>query len=71
VDDPLGFHALPAAESGVFHQQGGKALAAQARIQPETGDTAANDQDISAQGLGHAWISSGKQARSITASGQR
>ena len=48
VDDALRFHTLSAAETGIFHQHGGKALAAQARIQPKASNTAANDQNISA-----------------------
>jgi hypothetical protein len=48
------FDALPTAQAGDFYQQGGKALAAQARIQPEAGDTTADDQNVSAQSLGHA-----------------
>ena len=54
VDDPLGFQALSAAEAGALHQYGGEALLAQAGIEPEAGDTAANDQDIGAESLGHA-----------------
>src|SRR3989338_356012 len=68
VNDALGFHTLAATESGVLHQQGGETLAAQARIQPKAGNAAAHDQNISAQCLGHAGVSPGKQARSITRS---
>ena len=54
VDDALGFHALPAAEAGILHQQAGIAELAQARMQPETGDTAADDQHVRGKGLGHS-----------------
>ncbi len=54
VDDALGFQALPAAERAAFHQHGGIAGAAQAGVEPEAGDTAADDQDIGMQSVGHA-----------------
>ena len=54
VDDALRFHALPAAEAGILHQQAGVAELAQARMQPETGDTAADDQHVRGKGLGHS-----------------
>ena len=54
VDDALGLHALFAAKAAALDQQGAVAQAPQARVQPQAGDTAADDQDISAQGLRHA-----------------
>ncbi|MCY1173489.1 hypothetical protein D9M73_136510 [compost metagenome] len=46
MDDALGLHTLPAAEAGAFHQHGRKTLATQARIQPEAGDTSADNQHV-------------------------
>jgi len=54
VDDPLRLDALPAAERIALDQQGGEAFPAQAGVQPEAGDAAADDQDIGAEGVGHA-----------------
>ena len=53
MDDALRFQALPAAQAAALHQHGGKALLAQAGVEPEAGDTAADDQDIGAERLGH------------------
>src|SRR5690606_12601265 len=63
VDDPLGLETLAAAEAGVFHQQGGVAQAAQAGVEPAAGDTAADDQDIGAERLGHAGARCGTGAQ--------
>jgi hypothetical protein len=54
MDDALGLHALPAAEAGAFHQHGRKTLAAQARIQPEAGDTSADNQNVGGNNGWHA-----------------
>ena len=53
MDDALRLQALPAAQAAALQQYGGEALLTQARIEPETGDTAADDQDIGAESLGH------------------
>ncbi|MNF75695.1 hypothetical protein D3C84_577730 [compost metagenome] len=66
VDDPLRLDALPAAQAIILHQKGGVADPAQAGIQPEAGDTAADDEDIGAQGLGHERLPSGNKGQSIT-----
>ena len=63
MDNALGLHALPAAQRCLFHQQRGIAQAAQTRIEPETGDAAANDQDIGAEGFGHGADLAEKQGR--------
>jgi len=49
MDDALGLHALPAAQRSFLHQYRRETLATQARIEPETGDTAAHDKDVSAE----------------------
>lgn len=54
VDDALGLQALPATETGAFHQHGRKPLAAQARIQPEAGDTSADNQNVGGNNGWHA-----------------
>ena len=53
MNDPLRLHALPAAQARRLHQERGEALATQTGIEPEAGDTAADDQDIGAESLGH------------------
>ncbi|MNE62223.1 hypothetical protein D3C80_1574930 [compost metagenome] len=68
MDDPLGLHALPAAQAITLHQKGGVAEPAQAGIQPEAGDTAADDEDIGAQGLRHERLPFGNKGQSITPS---
>jgi len=57
VDDALRLQALPAAEAGAFHQHGRKTLAAQARIQPEAGDTSADNQNVGGNNGWHATTS--------------
>jgi len=46
MNDALGLHALPASQGGVFHHHRGKPLAAQARIQPEAGNSGADNQNV-------------------------
>lgn len=53
MNDALRLQALPAAQAAALHQNGGEALLTQARIEPEAGDTAADDQYIGAERLGH------------------
>ncbi len=60
VDDPLGFHALSAAEAGAFHQHGGKTQALQASVEPETGDACADNQHIGGNSGWHAATSVSK-----------
>ena len=66
MDDALRLHALSAAKAVALHQQGGIAEPAQAGVEPEAGDAAADDEDIGAQGLGHGNAPSGNERRSIT-----
>ena len=53
MDDALRFQTLPAAQAAALHQNAGKALLTQASVEPEAGDTTANNQDIGAERLGH------------------
>ena len=46
MNDPLGLHALPAAQGGAFHQYRGKTLATQARVQPKASNPGADNQDV-------------------------
>ncbi|MNF61632.1 hypothetical protein D3C84_432840 [compost metagenome] len=57
VDDPLGLDALPAAEAGTFHQHGRITLATQACIQPEAGNTSADNQHVGGNNGWHAQTS--------------
>ena len=70
VDDALGLHTLPAAEAGAFHQHGRKTLAAQARIQPEAGDTSADNQNVGGNNGWHAATSVFKTRAQYTDSRQ-
>lgn len=54
MDDALGFDALPATQAGAFHQHGRITLATQARIQPEAGDSGADNQDVGGNNGWHA-----------------
>jgi hypothetical protein len=70
VDDALGLHTLPAAEAGAFHQHGRKTLAAQTRIQPEAGDTSADNQNVGGNNGWHAATSVFKTRAQYTDSGK-
>ncbi|MNY01085.1 hypothetical protein D3C86_1335990 [compost metagenome] len=70
VDDALGLHALPAAKAGAFHQHGRKTLAAQARVQPEAGDTSADNQNVGGNYGWHAATSVFKTRAQYTELGE-
>ncbi len=70
VNDALGLHALPAAETGAFHQHGRKTLTAQTRVQPEAGDTSADNQNVGGNNGWHATTSVFKTRAQYTDSGK-
>jgi len=70
VDDALGLYALPAAEAGAFHQHGRKTLTAQARIQPEAGDTSADNQNVGGNNRWHSATSVFKTRAQYTELGE-